>query len=136
VFAPTHPSYSLPPSHPLISTTDTPSVYQMSRYTALPGGGETSTQAEPNSARPSFSSIRRPSISSLRFGSSRQSTQNVRLPDPDEMDAAFDAPDEDETHGLLPRRQNSQPIPGEYDFERDYVRTTPSCSMLVSIVSC
>jgi len=38
------------------------------------------------------------------------------------MDAAFDAPeDEGETHGLLGRRETNQPIPGDYDFERDYV---------------
>lgn len=50
------------------------------------------------------------------------------------MDAAFDGPDGDdeedgdERDGLLrqpqPKRQNSQPIPGEYDFERDYVSIT------------
>jgi len=38
------------------------------------------------------------------------------------MDAAFDAPDDEgETHGLLGRAEMSQPIPGDYDFERDYV---------------
>jgi hypothetical protein len=50
------------------------------------------------------------------------------MPDPDEMDAAFDGPDDEhedegETHGLLPRedRRESERIPGDYDFERDYV---------------
>jgi hypothetical protein len=44
------------------------------------------------------------------------------------MDAAFDGPDDEhedegETHGLLPRedRRESERIPGDYDFERDYV---------------
>lgn len=82
----------------------------MSSYTPL------DTTESPT--RRSFASLRRPSMSSLRFGSHRQN----RIPDPDEMDAAFDAPDDEgETHGLLGGRQNSQPIPGDYDFERDYV---------------
>jgi hypothetical protein len=60
----------------------------------------------------------------------------MRLPDPDEMDAAFDGPDEEEDdgegaekRGLLsghpaPADQGmrSMPIPGDYDFERDHVR--------------
>lgn len=44
------------------------------------------------------------------------------------MDAAFDAPpdvDDDENAGLLGRQQESERrtdrIPGDYDFERDYV---------------
>jgi len=82
----------------------------MSSYTAL--------DAAESPTRRSFASLRRPSMSSLRFGSHRPN----RVPDPDEMDAAFDAPDDEgETHGLLSGRQNSQPIPGDYDFERDYV---------------
>ena len=42
------------------------------------------------------------------------------MPDPDEMDAAFDGPDDEgETHGLLGRTEAH--VPGDYDFERDYV---------------
>lgn len=52
------------------------------------------------------------------------------MPDPDEMDAAFDGPPDDEdaseNHGLLgnaPPGSAEAPgrIPGDYDFERDYV---------------
>ena len=47
------------------------------------------------------------------------------MPDPDEMDAAFDGPDDDdhehESRGLLTGQTGSQRVPGEYDFERDYV---------------
>ncbi len=46
------------------------------------------------------------------------------MPDPDEMDAAFDGPDDEgETHALL--GQNTEHVPGDYDFERDYVGDTP-----------
>jgi hypothetical protein len=67
------------------------------------------------------------------------------MPDPDEMDAAFDAPpdddDADENHRLLRgvsaqaqahplntkgSQQETGRIPGDYDFERDYV----SCVVL------
>lgn len=51
------------------------------------------------------------------------------------MDAAFDAPpdmDDDENAGLLGRQQEPERrvdrIPGDYDFERDYV----SLDLLVS----
>lgn len=59
------------------------------------------------------------------------------MPDPDEMDAAFDAPpdmDDDENAGLLGRPAQAQGqhmerrgdrIPGDYDFERDYVSFHP-----------
>ena len=91
----------------------------MSRYTALSGEEAQGNANSMEHPRPSFTSSRRPSMSSLRFGSRR----DIRLPDPDEMDAAFDAPDDaEESHGLLqPRRQDSQHVPGDYDFERDYV---------------
>jgi hypothetical protein len=92
----------------------------MSRYT--PVG---STPASPTqSRRSSLHSLRRPSFSSsFRFG-----RQQSRIPDPDEMDAAFDAPpdaDEDENSGLLgnnarpaQRQVEDRPrIPGDYDFD-------------------
>ena len=48
------------------------------------------------------------------------------------MDAAFDAPpdaDDDENSGLLGRQQEPERrvdrIPGDYDFERDYVSSLP-----------
>ena len=71
------------------------------------------------SRRSSFASIRRTSISSFRFGSSRLTGP---LPDPEEMDAAFDGPeDEGEQHGLLANSTPERRVPGDYDFERDYV---------------
>ncbi|RXK37206.1 metal homeostatis protein bsd2 [Tremella mesenterica] len=48
------------------------------------------------------------------------------MPNPAEMDAAFDGPDDDEgqeSHTLLP--QNGH-MPGDYDFERDYTLPPPS----------
>jgi hypothetical protein len=89
-----------------------------------------STPASPRqsmSGRASQHSSRRPSISSFRF--SRR--QDTRIPDPDEMDAAFDAPpdaDEDENSGLLGRDANRDGdrspgrIPGEYNFDHAHVR--------------
>ncbi|WWC89671.1 uncharacterized protein L201_004596 [Kwoniella dendrophila CBS 6074] len=79
------------------------------------------------SRRTSFHSIR-----SFRLAPSRGRSNGI--PDPDEMDAAFDGPDgEDETenHGLLGRDRNHNQdhhvssgrenrMPGDYDFERDY----------------
>ncbi|KAK8869474.1 hypothetical protein IAR55_000038 [Kwoniella newhampshirensis] len=65
------------------------------------------------------------SLRSIRLNSTRRTT----VPDPGEMDAAFDGPpdfeEEGETHGLLGRQRGRQdprtgPIPGDYDFERDY----------------
>ena len=54
------------------------------------------------------------------------------MPDPDEMDAAFDGPDDDdhehESRGLLTGQTGSQRVPGEYDFERDYVGRTTDIS--------
>lgn len=102
----------------------------MSRYTPV------NSNSSPTHSRRSSLQHRRPSFSSFRFN--RQSTQ---IPDPDEMDAAFDAPpddedaDADENHGLLRgTRGDAIPlsqvkagvketgrIPGDYDFERDYV---------------
>ncbi|TYJ56546.1 hypothetical protein B9479_002793 [Cryptococcus floricola] len=64
------------------------------------------------------------SIASRRFNPRRQSS--IAMPDPGEMDAAFDAPtaddgeDEGETHGLLSSSQHRGGVPGDYDFERDY----------------
>lgn len=50
------------------------------------------------------------------------------MPDPEEMDAAFDGPDDDdeagESRGLLGDRPSTPrrgTVPGEYDFDRDYV---------------
>jgi hypothetical protein len=73
-------------------------------------------------------------MSSFRFGSS-SNVRDARLPDPTEMDAAFEGPDDEdesgETHGLLRSSEGAQArdarMPGDYDFERDYVssRTGP-----------
>ncbi|ORY30038.1 hypothetical protein BCR39DRAFT_445814, partial [Naematelia encephala] len=58
--------------------------------------------------------------------SSFRRTRQAQIPDPDEMDAAFDGPDDDhETHTLLGQnrqehREQRIQIPGDYDFERDY----------------
>lgn len=53
--------------------------------------------------------------------------RHASMPDPGEMDAAFDGPDADndeldqgETHGLLSSTRD-RGMPGDYDFERDYV---------------
>lgn len=61
------------------------------------------------------------------------------MPDPDEMDRAFDGPGDDEddaheSHALLgdtaqPQpiragRSGTPPMPGDYDFNRDYVSDT------------
>lgn len=59
---------------------------------------------------------RRSSLHSIRSFRLTPRRNNVR-PDPQEMDAAFDGPDEVETDGLLGR---SHAVPGDYDFERDY----------------
>jgi len=99
----------------------------MSRYT-----GVTSTPASPrqsSSGRASLHSSRRPSISSFRFARRQES----RVPDPDEMDAAFDAPpdadddeNENENSGLLGREnreaERNGRIPGEYNFDHAHVR--------------
>jgi hypothetical protein len=47
------------------------------------------------------------------------------------MDAAFDGPEDEhegETHGLLAQsgREPTGRIPGDYDFERDYVSFFPA----------
>ena len=95
----------------------------MSRYN--PVSSSPSSPATPT-RRSSFASIRRPSF---RFGST---SREGPVPDPDEMDAAFEGPDdEDETHGLLNDHattplQRDERMPGDYDFERDYV-STPHC---------
>ena len=61
------------------------------------------------------------------------------------MDAAFDAPpdmDDDENSGLLSRQQEPERradrIPGDYDFERDYVSLPlpPSNKLLVLYANC
>ena len=92
----------------------------MSRYTPVSTGTSSPTT---HTARSSFASIRRPSISSFRFGSSRPQA----IPDPEEMDAAFDGPEEDdgdaEQRGLLANSTPERRVPGDYDFERDYVRS-------------
>jgi hypothetical protein len=90
----------------------------MSRYTPV-----TSSPSSPTTPtrRSSFVSLRRPSFSSFRLGSG---TRSGPIPDPDEMDAAFDGPeDEGESHGLLGARDGH--VPGDYDFERDYVSPPP-----------
>ena len=84
----------------------------MSRYASV------ASSPTPPSRRSSLASIRRPSFSSFRLGSQR----STQMPDPDEMDAAFDGPDDEgETHGLLGQSPGERTVPGDYDFERDYV---------------
>ncbi|KIR35489.1 metal homeostatis protein bsd2 [Cryptococcus deuterogattii MMRL2647] len=58
--------------------------------------------------------------------------RHASMPDPGEMDAAFDGPDADndeldqgETHGLLSSTRD-RGMPGDYDFERDYTLPPPS----------
>ncbi|WRT67498.1 uncharacterized protein IL334_004470 [Kwoniella shivajii] len=90
----------------------------MSRYAPV-STNESSPPATP-SRRTSFHSIR-----SFRLTPNRR--QNS-VPDPDEMDAAFDGPDgedEGESHGLLGRNRDER-IPGDYDFERDYTQPPSS----------
>ncbi len=94
----------------------------MAPYTPIPSGPTGSNASSP----------RRPL--SFRLHSRRQSL----MPDPDEMDRAFDGPgdDEDDTHeshALLGNntsqpplqhpqgRSGTPPMPGDYDFNRDYV---------------
>lgn len=62
---------------------------------------------------------------SFRIGHSRRQST---LPDPNEMDRAFDDPDDDvdEEHRLLGDTSQTQAqaepvMPGDYDFNRDYV---------------
>ncbi|WWC60740.1 uncharacterized protein I303_103316 [Kwoniella dejecticola CBS 10117] len=106
----------------------------MSRY--APVNQDTSPPATP-SRRTSFHSIR---SFRLNSGRSRSNANGNAIPDPDEMDAAFDGPDNDdadadENHGLLGRNNGAhhthsdqnrdhvggeQRTPGDYDFERDY----------------
>ncbi|BEI81630.1 hypothetical protein CcaverHIS002_0207900 [Cutaneotrichosporon cavernicola] len=95
----------------------------MAPYTPIPSGPTGSNASSP----------RRPL--SFRLHSRRQSL----MPDPDEMDRAFDGPGDDdddahEGHALLgnnsipqqPQQQQQQtrsgtpPMPGDYDFNRDY----------------
>jgi hypothetical protein len=75
---------------------------------------------------------------SFSFRRNHSRSQSI-LPDPNEMDAAFDGPADDdemgEADGLLGRRNEAEwkasgeeigkmtggRIPGEYDFDRDYV---------------
>ncbi|WWD16265.1 hypothetical protein CI109_100691 [Kwoniella shandongensis] len=92
----------------------------MSRY--APINTEPDTPPHPTHSR--RSSLH--SLQSIRMHSTRRPTA---VPDPGEMDAAFDGPpdfeEEGETHGLLGREQERRdrapgPIPGDYDFERDY----------------
>lgn len=87
-------------------------------------------QPVPSSSSPRNSSARRPSFSSISsFRFSGPSRQNSQIPDPDEMDAAFDGPDDEDDEGgerrglLSSQRQEgvSRGMPGGYDFERDYV---------------
>ncbi|WWC69098.1 uncharacterized protein I206_103034 [Kwoniella pini CBS 10737] len=95
----------------------------MSRY--APVNQDSSPPATP-SRRTSFHSIR-----SFRLTPNRSNSRSNGIPDPHEMDAAFDGPendDADENHGLLGRSDGNnihqvnrdQRIPGDYDFERDY----------------
>ncbi|CAK9783927.1 hypothetical protein CC85DRAFT_250104 [Cutaneotrichosporon oleaginosum] len=91
----------------------------MAPYTPIPSGPTGSNVSSP----------RRPL--SFRLQSRRQSL----MPDPDEMDRAFDGPgdDEDDTHeshallgnnppaAAAPQgRSGTPPMPGDYDFNRDY----------------
>ncbi|WVW82686.1 hypothetical protein I302_104697 [Kwoniella bestiolae CBS 10118] len=95
----------------------------MSRYTPLPSDQSFSSPPATPSRRTSFHSIR-----SFRLNTNRN--RAGAIPNPDEMDAAFDGPDgegEDETenHGLLGRDRGNftndgARMPGDYDFERDY----------------
>ncbi|KAL7424135.1 hypothetical protein Q5752_001720 [Cryptotrichosporon argae] len=83
----------------------------MSRYTPV-SAAPSSPVHSTHSRRPSFS-----------FRShSRRSSQ---MPDPDEMDAAFDGPDDTEDTRLLARDDagatpRTEHVPGDYDFDRDY----------------
>lgn len=107
----------------------------MSRYTPVSSSPASPTTSPSRSRRSSVHSLRRPSFSSFRF-SQRQTN---RMPDPDEMDAAFDAPpdvDDDENAGLLgrqppPSERRTDRIPGDYDFERDYV--SPRSHLLLRV---
>lgn len=89
----------------------------MAPYAPVPTSPDSPTAT---SRRSSLASRRRPSVSSFLF-----SQRAVQLPDPDEMDAAFDGPDDDErreTQGLLVNSDRVDgAMPGQYDFERDYV---------------
>ncbi|WVQ99067.1 hypothetical protein IAU59_006199 [Kwoniella sp. CBS 9459] len=94
----------------------------MSRYATISSAPDSPTSPT-RSRRSSLHSIR-----SFRLNTSRR--QHHAVPDPDEMDAAFDAPDDEaegETHGLLGRDQRREgTMPGDYDFERDYTLPPPS----------
>ncbi|KAI9637781.1 putative metal ion transport-related protein [Dioszegia hungarica] len=110
----------------------------MSRYQPVPSSSSPPSGSARRSG--SISTLRRPSISSL--SSFRPSRPHAPLPDPDEMDRAFDGPDEDddlehggETRGLLAShpaaradRERVMPVPGDYDFERDYTQPPSSSS--------
>ncbi|WWD09755.1 hypothetical protein V865_007883 [Kwoniella europaea PYCC6329] len=97
----------------------------MSRYAPISATSDQTPPATP-SRRTSFHSIR-----SFRLTPNRNHTRGG-IPDPNEMDAAFDGPDgegEDDTenHGLLGRDRTlnaasgrEDRMPGDYDFERDY----------------
>ena len=89
----------------------------MPRYEPVSNDDSAPTSPTISTRRSSLASLRR---SSLSF---RRPTQRTTLiPDPEEMDAAFDGPDEpDEEDRLIGSRENPGRIPGDYDFERDYV---------------
>ncbi|WVN85152.1 uncharacterized protein L203_100295 [Cryptococcus depauperatus CBS 7841] len=98
----------------------------MSRYDPIPDGpsSPTAVTTPSHSRRSSFHSIR-----NIRF-SSRRPTSTI-VPNPREMDAAFDGPDVDdgdegETHELIHREEHERSMPGDYDFERDYTLPPPS----------
>ncbi|WVR05494.1 hypothetical protein IAU60_002512 [Kwoniella sp. DSM 27419] len=100
----------------------------MSRYAPVPSGPDGDSPAPSPSRRSSMNSVR----TIRRIRSSRRANQ---MSGSDEMDAAFDGPpdldeDEGETHGLLSNHQRRDtapgPIPGDYDFERDYTLPPPS----------
>lgn len=112
----------------------------MSRYTPVGSTPVSPSATATPSRRSSVQSARRPSFSSSFF-----SRQQNRIPDPDEMDAAFDAPpdvDDDENAGLLGRQQEPERradrIPGDYDFERDYVSLAlpPSIPTQITCADC
>lgn len=104
----------------------------MTPYTPLP----TSSGQSPQRRR-----------SSLSFGILGHSRTRSQAPDPDEMDRAFDGPEHDddddhdahEGHRLLgadttahnsTSPQREAPMPGDYDFDRDYVSVPLLLSLL------
>lgn len=89
----------------------------MSQYDPILGELESSAGPE-SSAQTSIHSAR---------SSRHRPRRHASMPDPGEMDAAFDGPDADndesdqgEMHGLLSSTRD-RGMPGDYDFERDYV---------------